>query len=79
MRLSFALLSLCLSFPVFAADAGKLTLTGSSTIAPLALDLGKRFEKLNPGMRVDVQAAPRRTSSAFTSRSFTRTRPTTRP
>lgn len=53
----FALcLSLPLSLPALAADANKLTLTGSSTIAPLALDLGKRFEKLNPGIRVDVQA-----------------------
>lgn len=56
MRFSLALLSLCLSFAVSAADPGKLSLTGSSTIAPLALDLGKRFEKLNPGVRVDVQA-----------------------
>ncbi|MES2720405.1 MAG: phosphate ABC transporter substrate-binding protein [Pseudomonadota bacterium] len=56
MRLPLALLSLCLSFSVSAADPGKLSLTGSSTIAPLMLDLGKRFEKLNPGVRVDVQA-----------------------
>lgn len=34
----------------------KLVLTGSSTIAPLALEIGKRFEKLNPGVRVDVQS-----------------------
>jgi len=38
-----------------AAD-DKLVLTGSSTIAPLALEIGKRFEKLNPGVRVDVQS-----------------------
>lgn len=38
-----------------AADA-KLALTGSSTIAPLAAEIGKRFEKLNPGVRVDVQS-----------------------
>ena len=38
------------------ADAQKLVLTGSSTIAPLALEIGKRFEKLNPGVRVDVQS-----------------------
>ncbi len=37
-----------------AADE-RLTLTGSSTVAPLALEIGKRFEKLNPGVRVDVQ------------------------
>ena len=38
------------------ADEQKLVLTGSSTIAPLALEIGKRFEKLNPGVRVDVQS-----------------------
>lgn len=38
------------------ADGLKLVLTGSSTIAPLALEIGKRFEKLNPGVRVDVQS-----------------------
>jgi phosphate transport system substrate-binding protein len=34
----------------------RLTLTGSSTVAPLALEIGKRFEKRNPGVRVDVQS-----------------------
>ncbi|MDO8261716.1 MAG: phosphate ABC transporter substrate-binding protein [Gallionella sp.] len=38
------------------ADGQKLVLTGSSTIAPLVLEIGKRFEKLNPGIRVDVQS-----------------------
>jgi len=38
----------------FAAD-NKLVLTGSSTVAPLAAEIGKRFEKLNPGVQVDVQ------------------------
>lgn len=38
----------------YAAD--KLVLTGSSTIAPLAAEIGKRFEKQNPGVRVDVQS-----------------------
>lgn len=55
---------LCLSMLCFAtgiagrasADDKKLVLTGSSTIAPLALEIGKRFEKLNPGVRVDVQS-----------------------
>ena len=49
---------LCLGFlfagPV-AADQ-RLVLTGSSTVAPLALEIGKRFERLNPGVRVDVQS-----------------------
>ena len=38
-----------------ASAAQHLTLTGSSTIAPLALEIGKRFEQQNPGVRVDVQ------------------------
>lgn len=36
-------------------DEAKLVLTGSSTIAPLAAEIGKRFEALRPGVRVDVQ------------------------
>lgn len=38
------------------ADTSKLTLTGSSTIAPLGAELAKRFEKQNPGIRIDVQS-----------------------
>lgn len=34
---------------------GKLVLTGSSTIAPLCAEIGKRFEKRHPEVRVDVQ------------------------
>ncbi len=30
-------------------------LSGSSTVAPLAAEIGKRFESLHPGVRVDVQ------------------------
>ena len=33
----------------------KLTLTGSSTIAPLASELAREFETLHPNVRVDVQ------------------------
>jgi phosphate transport system substrate-binding protein len=33
-----------------------LVLTGSSTVAPLASEIGKRFESLHPGTRVDVQS-----------------------
>jgi phosphate transport system substrate-binding protein len=36
-------------------QASKLTLTGSSTIAPLMSEVAKRFEAQNPGFRVDVQ------------------------
>ena len=34
----------------------RLTLTGSSTVAPLALEIAKRFEQLHPGTRIDVQS-----------------------
>lgn len=34
---------------------GRLTLTGSSTVAPLVTEIAKRFESLNPGVRIDVQ------------------------
>ncbi|MDZ7957556.1 MAG: phosphate ABC transporter substrate-binding protein [Aulosira sp. DedQUE10] len=34
---------------------GKLVLTGSSTVAPLAAEIGKRFESQHPDVRVDVQ------------------------
>jgi len=33
----------------------KLVVTGASTVAPLAAEIGKRFESLHPGVRVDVQ------------------------
>lgn len=35
--------------------SGKLIVTGSSTIAPLALEIAKRFESLHPGTRIDIQ------------------------
>lgn len=35
--------------------SGKLTMTGSSTIAPLAGEIAKRFEVLHPEVRIDVQ------------------------
>ncbi|MDT8377118.1 MAG: phosphate ABC transporter substrate-binding protein [Mariprofundaceae bacterium] len=53
MMLSMAVAMLA-SAPLQAAE-DRLMLTGSSTIAPLAQEIGKRFEKLNPGVRVDVQ------------------------
>ena len=33
----------------------KLVLSGSSTVGPLAAEIGKRYENENPGVRVDVQ------------------------
>ena len=34
---------------------GRLTLSGSSTIAPLVSEIARRFEAENPGVRVDIQ------------------------
>ncbi|MGH8555167.1 MAG: phosphate ABC transporter substrate-binding protein, partial [Gammaproteobacteria bacterium] len=42
-------------FPAWADKSGKLVVTGSSTIAPLVAEIAKRFERQNPGVRVDVQ------------------------
>ncbi len=36
--------------------SGRLTLTGSSTVAPLAAELAKRFEQLHTDVRIDVQS-----------------------
>ncbi len=38
-----------------AKENTRLVLTGSSTVAPLALEMAKRFEKSHPGVRIDVQ------------------------
>lgn len=35
--------------------SGKLVITGASTLAPLIAEIGKRFERLYPKVRVDVQ------------------------
>ena len=36
-------------------DSGRLQLTGSSTMGPLLAQIAERFEKLHPGVRIDVQ------------------------
>ena len=51
---ALALLSLGAGF-ARAEDPQKITITGSSTVAPLVLEIAKRFEKQNKGVRVDVQ------------------------
>lgn len=38
------------------AAGGRLVVTGSSTVAPLVAEIGRRFEELHPGVRVDVQS-----------------------
>lgn len=55
LRFFTALLALLAILPAAHAADDKLVLTGSSTVAPLALEIGKRFEAQNPGVRVDVQ------------------------
>lgn len=35
--------------------SGRLIITGSSTVAPLVTEIAKRFEKLHPDVRIDVQ------------------------
>ncbi|MGZ3809109.1 MAG: phosphate ABC transporter substrate-binding protein [Bacteriovorax sp.] len=40
---------------VLFAKEQTIALTGSSTIAPLAVEIAKRFEKSHPGVKVDVQ------------------------
>lgn len=37
------------------AAKDRITITGSSTVAPLALEIAKRYEKTHPGIRIDVQ------------------------
>ena len=39
-----------------ASPKDRLILTGSSTVAPLAAEIGRRFEEKHPGVRVDVQS-----------------------
>lgn len=48
------LLLLTTVITLMAAD-GRLTVTGSSTIAPLVAEIAKRFEATHPGVRIDVQ------------------------
>ncbi len=49
------LLTCCSCSPKGDLAQNRLVLTGSSTVAPLASEIGKRFESLHPGVRVDVQ------------------------
>lgn len=43
----------CISSQV---SAQQITASGSSTVAPLVSEIGKRFEQRHPGVRVDVQS-----------------------
>jgi phosphate transport system substrate-binding protein len=53
-RMATASAFLLLSIAAHAAG-DRLVITGSSTIAPLAAEIAKRFEQKNPGVRIDVQ------------------------
>ena len=53
-RLAATTAVLVLSMAAQSAD-NRLTITGSSTVAPLAAEIAKRFEQKNPGVRIDVQ------------------------
>ena len=45
----------CQELPAASSPPTKLVITGSSTIAPLMAEIGKRFESQHPGIRIDVQ------------------------
>lgn len=54
--LLFSLTLLLTSIPyAFADSAQKITLTGSSTVAPLLGEIAKRYEMSHPSVRIDVQ------------------------
>lgn len=53
--LAAAMLAACGSAGNRSADDGRLTVTGSSTMAPFVNDLVRRFEEQHPGARIDVQ------------------------
>lgn len=59
MRLSSSLMLIC-SVVLLAACSPEqkqtVSVSGSSTIAPLMADIGKRFEERHPGIHVDVQS-----------------------
>ena len=54
MRSIIVCLLLIVGTLAFAEDQ-RLVITGSSTVAPVALEIAKRYEKLHPGVRIDVQ------------------------
>jgi phosphate transport system substrate-binding protein len=55
VRTSWLLLLPLLFLGCSAAPGKTIRLTGASTIAPLASEIGKAFEAAHPGVRVDVQ------------------------
>jgi len=53
--LPILLLALAVGPSTLAPASERVMLTGSSTVAPLALEIGKRFERLHPESRFEVQ------------------------
>ena len=56
----FPLAAGCLALTIFSScsendSSQRLIITGSSTVAPVVADAAQRFEKENPGVRIDVQ------------------------
>ncbi len=49
------IITIFFSLSLAQAQEGKLVITGSSTMAPLLLEIGKRFEAVHPDTRIDVQ------------------------
>lgn len=54
MKLTLTFICLMCLSGLTQAD-NRLNLTGSSTVAPVVMEIAKRFEASNPGVRVDVQ------------------------
>jgi phosphate transport system substrate-binding protein len=42
-------------FPLLLAAESRLIITGSTSVAPLMMEIAKRFESRHPGVRIDVQ------------------------
>lgn len=56
MRATLTILLLLLAAACDSSQAGtRLTVTGSSTVAPLFAEIARRYEEQNPGLRIDVQ------------------------
>ena len=60
MRKALGLVSLVVAVSVGGckgseSEQKKVVITGSSTVAPVMLEIAKRFESKNPGVRIDVQ------------------------
>ena len=55
LLVSLMMVTACQESTATTSPIAKLVITGSSTIAPLVSEIGKRFEARHPGVRIDVQ------------------------